>query len=298
MGAIVVVGSLNMDMIFRVARAPDAGETIAGRSFATAPGGKGANQAIACARMGASAAMIGCVGADAFGEALLAGLKADGVDATLVLRRADAPSGVAMVMVDDDAQNRIVITPGANALLSPAMIEAARPAFARAQVVVLQLETPMESVMRAAQVAREEGARVLLNPAPAQALPDALLALVDDLIPNETEASILTGIDVRDRESATAAAGVLTSRGVGKVLVTLGAQGVLIADGGETRLLPARRVAAIDTTAAGDTFIGAYATALAEGADVVAAAELGRRAAALCVTREGAQPSIPHRREI
>lgn len=298
MSAIVVVGSLNMDLVFRVARAPEAGETIAGRGFTTAGGGKGANQAIACARMGGTVAMVGCVGADDFGEALRAGLIADRVDASFVSREAGAASGVAMVMVDDAAQNRIVIAPGANALLSPAKVEAARTALARAKIAVLQLETPMESVVRAAELARAADARVVLNPAPAQSLPDALWPLIDDLVPNETEASILTGVEVVDPATAREAARILLARGVRRILITLGAQGVLIAGAGEMRHLPAERVRAIDTTAAGDTFIGAYAAALAEGAAAMAAADLGRRASALCVTRAGAQPSIPRRGEV
>ena len=300
MRAIIVVGSLNMDLVFRVPRAPEAGETLTGRGFAAIPGGKGANQAIACARMGAPVAMIGAVGGDDFGAALIGALAADGVDAAHVQREAAAPTGVAMVMVDDAAQNRIVLAPGANARLAPAAIDAARDLIAGAAMVALQLETPVETVLRAAQAARAAGRRVLLNPAPAptQPLPDALWPLVDDLIPNESEAAALTGVAVVDEASARAAARLLRGRGVGRALITLGARGVWFSGPEGERLLPAAAVVARDTTAAGDTFIGGYAAGLREGLDPFAAAALGQRAAALCVTRAGAQPSIPFRHEL
>lgn len=303
MTRIVVIGSLNMDLVFRVARAPQAGETLTGLGFAAAGGGKGANQALACARMIAptqdvTTAMIGCIGADGFGETLVTGLAADGVDVAGVLRDPAAPTGVAMVMVEESGQNRIVVAPGANALLTPARIEAAAATIRGASLVAMQLETPIESVLRAAQIARDAGALTVLNPAPARPPPDALWPLVDTLIPNESEASALSGVAVVDVASASRAARALLARGCGRVLITLGAQGVLIADAQGERHLPAKPVAALDTTAAGDTFIGGYLAALAEGADIEAAAELGQRAAALCVTRAGAQPSIPWRREL
>lgn len=298
MGRIVVVGSLNMDLVFRVARAPRAGETLTGRGFATAPGGKGANQAIACARMGAKVAMVGCVGADDFGAALRAGLAADGVDDALVARADDAASGVALVMVEDDGQNRIVIAPGANARVTPASLDAARTTIESAAMLVLQLETPLDALTRAAEIARAAGRPTLLNPAPAQPLPDALWPMIDILVPNESEASALAGVEVVDVESAREAARRLRARGVERVVVTLGARGVLIAGPQGERHLPAVPAQARDTTAAGDTFIGGYAVGLTEGLDDFAAADLGQRAAAICVTRAGAQPSIPFRHEL
>jgi ribokinase len=298
MGRIVVVGSLNMDLVFRVARAPAAGETLTGRSFSTAPGGKGANQAIACARMGARVAMVGCVGADDFGATLRQGLIGDGVDATLVTQVGDAPTGVALVMVEDGGQNRIVVAPGANARVTPGSLEAARGTIAAADMLVLQLETPLDAVTRAAEIARAAGRKVMLNPAPAQPLPDRVWPSIDILAPNESEASALAGVTVVDVDSACEAARRLRARGVGLVVVTLGARGVVIADAVGERHYPAFPAQALDTTAAGDTFLGAFAAGLTEGLDTVAAAELGQRAAAICVAREGAQPSIPFRREL
>lgn len=297
-GKVVVVGSLNMDLVFRVARAPEGGETVIGQSFATVPGGKGANQAIACARMGASVAMVGRVGADGFGGELLRAMAADGVDASHVAQDEAAPSGVAMVMVDDAAQNRIVVAPGANFTLTPELLEAARDAIAAAGLLVMQLEAPLATVCRAAEIARAAGVAVLLNPAPAQTLPDALYGLVDYLIPNESEASALTGIEVTDVASAGEAARVLLGRGAANVLITLGAQGVLIANAAGEFHLRANKVRAIDTTAAGDTFIGGFSAGLLEGLAIEKAAEIGQKAASICVSRRGAQPSIPYRREL
>ena len=297
-GGVVVVGSLNMDLVFRVARAPEGGETVIGQGFATVPGGKGANQAIACARMGASVVMVGRVGMDGFGTELLQAMASDGVDTSHVTRDADTPSGVAMVMVDDAAQNRIVVAPGSNFRLTPELLENARDAIAAAGLLVLQLEVPLATVCRAAEIARAAGVAVLLNPAPAQTLPDALYGLVDYLIPNESEAAALTGIAVADVASASEAARVLLGRGARNVLITLGAQGVLIASAEGEFHLPANTVQAVDTTAAGDTFIGGFAAGLLEGLSLEKSAEIGQKAASICVSRRGAQPSIPYRREL
>ena len=300
LGTLVVVGSLNMDLAFRVLRAPGAGETVSGETFATIPGGKGANQAVGCARLGARVAMIGRVGADAFGTELIAGLRQDGVDIRHVSQDATLPSGVAMVMVDHTAQNRIVVAAGANAALTPALLDDAAAMITTASLLVLQLEVPLATVMHAADLAHAAGRPVLLNPAPAPSapLPEALYARIDYLIPNESEAASLTGIDVRDVASAQQAAQILRGRGVRHVLITLGAQGVLIADETGMRHLPALVVQAVDTTAAGDTFIGGFSAGLLEGMSLDAAAALGQRAAALCVSRPGAQSSIPTRAEL
>lgn len=301
MPAIAVVGSLNMDLVFRTPRAPGPGETLTGRGFAAIPGGKGANQAVACARLAATpgaVAMVGCVGADGFGDTLRAGLAADGVDARFVTRVAEAPTGVALVLVEDDGQNRIVLAPGANAALSGEHIEAARDAIAAARLCVLQLETPPETALRASEIARAAGGAVLLNPAPARDIPDALWGLVDYLVPNESEAAALTGAPVTDLAAARAAARALRARGPAHVLITLGAQGVLLCGPQGERHLPAHSVAVVDSTAAGDSFIGGFAAGLLEGLAPEAAAALGQRAAALCVQRAGAQPSIPFRREL
>jgi ribokinase len=296
--SLVVVGSLNMDLVLRVARAPDAGETLTGRDFRVMPGGKGANQAVACARLGGMVTLVGRVGADAFGSELRHVLAADGILLDHVSTDQRAATGVAMILVDDAAQNRIVLAPGANATLAADHIDAAAACIERASLVILQLEVPMATVDHAIGLAKRAGRPVLLNPAPAQPLPGTLWPAIDYLIPNESEAAVLTGIRVDDPRSAAEAAQLLRARGVGHVLVTLGAQGVLIVDADGERHLPAQVVAAVDTTAAGDTFIGGLAAGLLEGMPLDEAARLGQRAAAWCVARIGAQPSIPFRTDL
>jgi len=296
--SLVVVGSLNMDLVLRVPRVPDAGETLTSHAFSVVPGGKGANQAVACARLGAKVIQIGRVGADAFGAALRQAMAADGIDIDHVSTDDHAATGVATILVDDTAQNRIILAPGANATLTTAHLDAAAACIERASLVVLQLEVPLETVEYAIGLAHRAGRSVLLNPAPAQPLPDRLWTVIDFLIPNESEATILTGIPVSDPDSATKAAEFLRAKGVRHVLVTLGEQGVLIAGPDGTHHLPAHAVKAVDTTAAGDTFIGGFAAGLLEGMAVIEAARLGQRAASLCVTRPGAQPSIPFRLEL
>lgn len=295
--SIVVVGSLNMDLVLRVARVPEAGETLTGRQFSVVPGGKGANQAVACARLGAPVALVGRVGADSFGTELRQAMAADGIDIGHVSTDAQAATGVAMIMVDDAAQNRIVLAPGANATLGPLHIDAAA-AIERAALVILQLEVPLATVEHAIGLATRAGRPILLNPAPVQALPDRLWPTIDYLIPNESEAAALAGVPVTDPSSGFEAARILRARGVRHVLVTLGEQGVVIAGPDGERHLAVQPVRAIDTTAAGDTFIGGFATGLLEGLPLHEAAHLGQRAAALCVTRRGAQPAIPFRAEL
>ncbi len=295
---IVVVGSLNMDLVMRTPRVPVGGETLHGHEFATLPGGKGANQAVACARLGGKVSMIGQVGDDGFGQTLRNGLAADGIDVTGVKQTASVGTGVAMILVEDIGQNRIVLAPGANGALTPADIDAQQAVIANAALLVVQLEVPLPVVQRAMALARAAGVAVLLNPAPASPLPDELWSQVDIVVPNESEASLITGIEVKDAPSAFAAARLLRSRGVACVLVTLGANGVALVDDTGERHLPAQVVKAVDTTAAGDTFIGGLAAGLIEGLSVDDAAALGQRASALCVTRHGAQPSIPYRREL
>ena len=295
---IVVVGSLNMDLVMRTPRVPVGGETLHGHEFATLPGGKGANQAVACARLGGKVSMIGQVGDDGFGQTLRNGLAADGIDVTGVKQTASVGTGVAMILVEDIGQNRIGLAPGANGALTPADIDAQQAVIANAALLVVQLEVPLPVVQRAMALARAAGVAVLLNPAPASPLPDELWSQVDIVVPNESEASLITGIEVKDAPSAFAAARLLRSRGVACVLVTLGANGVALVDDTGERHLPAQVVKAVDTTAAGDTFIGGLAAGLIEGLSVDDAAALGQRASALCVTRHGAQPSIPYRREL
>lgn len=295
---LVVVGSLNMDLVFRAPRAPEAGETLIGYSFTTAHGGKGANQAVACARLGAKVSHVGRVGADAFGRQLKDALAADGIEVQHISVDAEAATGTAMILVDDQAQNRIVLAPGANARLAAAHLQEALTSIEAAALMILQLEVPLPSVEAAIALARQSRCPVLLNPAPAQQLPDHVWPAIDYLIPNETEASLLTGVSVGDVASASEAAAILRQRGVKTVLITLGSQGVLIADDQGVRHLPAHPVKAVDTTAAGDTFIGGFAVGRLEGMSVDDAARLGQRAAALCVSRAGAQPSIPYRSEL
>ena len=298
---IVVIGSINMDLVLRVPRMPLPGETLTGGAFQTIPGGKGANQAVACARLGRGAvAMIGCLGDDAFGMTLRAALVADGIDVSHVTTLPGVASGIASILVDASGQNSIVIAGGANDLLTPAHIDAALPLLARASVVVLQLETPLATVQHAIDVAHGLGKTVVLNPAPAASLPAAVLAQVDYLIPNEIEAAMLLGAATSGIDDAFVATGAAALRAAGcrNVLVTLGAKGVYAALEDGNRDFPARAVTAVDTTAAGDTFIGGFVAALASGADPAAAIDLGQRAAAIGVTRPGAQTSIPYLREL
>jgi ribokinase len=295
---VVVVGSLNMDLVARAPRLPVPGETVGGRSFATVAGGKGANQAVAAARLGARTAMIGCLGDDAFGASLRAGLEADGIACGGVRTVAGVSSGVALIMVDDAGRNGIVVVPGANGQLAPADVDAHREAIAAARVVALQLETPLATVEHAARTARALGRTVVLNPAPARRLPEALLASADYLVPNELEAAAMTGLAVDSVEAAMAAGRWLRQAGAGTVLVTLGARGVVVVGPDGARHHPARRVEAVDTTAAGDTFIGGLCAALVRGRPLAAAIGFAQSAAAISVTRPGAQPSIPYEREV
>ena len=295
---IVVVGSLNMDLVMRTPRVPERGETLNGYEFRTVPGGKGANQAVACARLGGKVILIGGVGDDDFGTVLRAGLISDGIDVSGVMRTSAVGTGVAVILVEDTGQNRIMLASGANGRLKVSDIEAAGALIQGAAMLIVQLEVPMAIVQRAVEIAYGAGVPVLLNPAPAVILPEGLLAQISILVPNETEASLLAGIPVGDASSATAAARLFRQRGVGCVVVTLGAQGVVVVDDAGERHIPAQVVQAVDTTGAGDTFIGGLSLALVEGNTLDAAVDLGQRASALCVTRMGAQPSIPYRHEL
>lgn len=295
---IAVVGSINMDLVFSTPRMPAVGETITGRNFFQVPGGKGANQAVACARQGAMVEFVGAVGADLFGRQALEGLAREGIGTGHIVSSATAASGVAGIFVADDGANSIVIAPGANELLSIAQVEAATAAIAGAAFLVCQLESPLDSVRRAIAIARAHGVGVVFNPAPARDLDDALLSNIDYLVVNETEATQLSGIAVDDPEGAVRAAGALRSRGAAVVLLTMGEQGVLVACPNYTRFIPAVQVDAVDTTAAGDTFVGSLTVGLARGQDLGAAVVEAQFAAALTVTRIGAQSAIPTRDEV
>lgn len=291
---VVVLGSLNMDLVLRVPHAPAAGETLEGRSIDHIPGGKGGNQAVGCARQGAQVQLVGCVGDDANGHALCDALARDGVDTASVRVDAQASTGTALVMVDDGGQNRIVVIAGANA-----RVEIDEDAFAAqlhgADFLVAQFETPLAQVARAVRAARRSGCKVLLNPSPARPIHDALWPLIDTLVVNEVEAGMLSGQPVDTPHEAAVAGQALRARGIARVVVTLGSRGAVAVDAQGARHHKAPVVEVVDTTAAGDTFLGALAVALARDGDFDEAVRLGIRAAALCVTRPGAQPSIPQR---
>ncbi|MHC8394063.1 ribokinase [Pseudomonas sp. LB3P93] len=290
---VVVIGSLNMDLVTRAPRLPRGGETLIGESFATVSGGKGANQAVAASRLGAEVSMVGCVGSDAYGEELRGALLAEHIDCQAV-STVEGSSGVALIVVDDNSQNAIVIVAGANGALTPQVIDQFDAVLQAADVIICQLEVPDATVGHALKRGRELGKIVILNPAPAsRPLPADWYASIDYLIPNESEASALSGLPVDSLETAETAATRLIALGAGKVIITLGAQGSMFANGTGFEHFPAPTVKAVDTTAAGDTFVGGFAAALASGKTEAEAIRFGQVAAALSVTRAGAQPSIP-----
>lgn len=296
--SILVVGSSNTDMIIKLDRIPKPGETILGGEFVTAAGGKGANQAVGAARAGGAVTFIARVGRDMFGDQAVAGFVQDRINVDYVFRDKAAPSGVALIFVAKDGENSIAVASGANGQLTPADVKKARPAFARARVLVMQLETPLDTVQAAADLAVKAGVRVILNPAPARPLPDKLLRGVSILTPNETEAELLTGIRVETDASAARAADQLMGRGVQTVILTLGARGAFVATAERKQLVAGFKVKPVDTTAAGDVFNGALAVGLAEGRPLVEAVRFANAAGALSVTKLGAQPSAPRRAEI
>ena len=294
----MVVGSSNTDMIIRVPRIPRAGETLLGGEFLTAAGGKGANQAVGAARAGGKVAFIARVGRDAFGDQAIVGLLRDGIDVSRVFRDKLTPSGVALIFVAQDGENSIAVAGGANAKLSPSDVKKAAGVIRSAGLLVAQLETPLATVTAAVELAVKAGVPVILNPAPARPLPNSLLERISILTPNETEAELLTGIKVTDAAAAAKACSKLRSRGVGIVILTLGERGAFLADANGRRLVPGFKVKTVDSTAAGDIFNGALSVALAEGKAVFDAVGFANAAAALSVTRLGAQPSAPSRADI
>jgi len=295
---LVVVGSVNTDLVVHTPQFPVPGETRLGSEFQLFPGGKGANQAVAAARLGARVALVGKVGHDEFGHQALANLQQEGLDTTHVSQHPAAASGVAVITIDAQGQNTIVVAPGANHELLPTDLDQAVALLEQAAYLVVQLEIPLPTVVYLVKWAQRRGKPVVLNPAPALPLPDAVYRDLFLLTPNETEAQVLTGIPVQDLDSARAAAQVLRERGVQNVVITLGAQGAFLHTATYTGLVPAPRVEAIDTTAAGDVFTGALAVALTQGQDWEQAASFACQAAALAVTRPGAQASIPYQHEL
>ncbi|MCW5852241.1 MAG: ribokinase [Anaerolineae bacterium] len=297
MNRVVVVGSANTDMIVQADRLPTPGETVLGGRFATAQGGKGANQAVAAARLGAHVTFVARLGQDALGEQAFAAYQTDGLDCTYMSRDPDQPSGVALILVDRHGENMIAVASGANAALSPTHVETARAAVQSADSLLTQLESPLATVAAALDLARSAGVRAILNPAPARSLPDTFLQGVI-LTPNETEVAQLTGLPVHNVEQAEAAARQLLDRGAAAVVVTLGRQGALLVTPSDVQLVPAFAVQAVDTTAAGDAFNGGLAVALSRGLALPEAVRDGNAVAALSVTRLGAQPSLPTQAEV
>ncbi|MDH5538955.1 MAG: ribokinase [Rhizobacter sp.] len=297
---IVVVGSLNIDLVVRAPRLPLPGETLSGDGFAQHEGGKGGNQAVAAARCGARVAMLGRVGDDAHGERLLRALRGDGIDCSAVGHDTRLPTGVAAITVAHSGENSIVVVPGANRGLLPSHIDASAALIAGAKLLVAQLESPLVTVAHALALARRAGVATLLNAAPATSLPAEVLQSLDWLVVNQIEAQLLSGMTVHDQPSASAAAQALHAMGPRQVVVTLGAGGLVHADLGGTRHFPALPAQAIDSTGAGDTFVGGLAACLAlgMGMGIDDALRWGQAAAAIAVERHGAQPSMPTRAEV
>ncbi|MBY6291810.1 ribokinase [Enterobacter bugandensis] len=297
-GNLVVLGSINADHILNLETFPTPGETVTGNQYQVAFGGKGANQAVAAGRSGANIAFIACTGDDDTGERVRKQLASDNIDIAPVSVVEGESTGVALIFVNAEGENVIGIHAGANAALTTERVEAQRGIIAGAEALLMQLESPVESVLTAAKIAHENHTTVVLNPAPARVLSDELLALVDIITPNETEAEKLTGIRVENDNDAARAAKVLHAKGIGTVIITLGSRGVWASVNGEGRRVPGFKVKAIDTIAAGDTFNGALVTALLEGKAMDDAIRFAHAAAAIAVTRKGAQPSVPWRKEI
>jgi ribokinase len=293
-GNIAVIGSSNTDMVVKTTRLPIPGETILGGKFLMNPGGKGANQAVAAARLGGNVIFVGKSGEDIFGSQTRKILEKESIKTDFFLTDRDTPSGVALITVDNRGENCIVVAPGSNLSLTESDVSLAREEILSSDIILMQLEIPLETVIYASDMGFKAGKKVILNPAPAVALPDDLFRKLYLLSPNETEAELLTGIRVNDVESAEQAAAELLSKGTGIVIITLGSRGALVCMKNECRLIPAEKVEVVDTTAAGDVFNGALAVALSEGTDIFRAVEFAVRAATLSVTRMGAQASAPY----
>ncbi|VTU09194.1 ribokinase [Actinobacillus indolicus] len=293
-----VLGSINVDHVIRVPYFPKAGETLTGYDYQIAYGGKGANQAVAAARCGANVSFIGAIGDDQIGQTMKQAFEQDGIDTSAISVIRNQSTGLAMIQVADSGENSIVISAGANADLSEALVEQHKSHIEQADILLMQLENPLQAVTLTTKFAKKAGVKVVLNPAPAQPLPDSLLSHIDIITPNETEAEILTGIHVTGEQSAKLAANHFHQLGINTVLITLGSKGVYYSEKGKGEIILGFRVDAVDTTAAGDTFNGAFVTALLEGQSPKESIRFAHAAAAISVTRMGAQTAIPKREEI
>lgn len=293
-----VLGSINVDYVIRVPYFAQAGETLQGRDFQVAYGGKGANQAVAAARLGANVQFIGAIGDDAIGQTMKQAFTQDGIQTDTVFPVPNQTTGLAMIQVADSGENSIVISAGANADLNDEHVAQYQAEIASADLLLLQLETPLQAVESAIKFAKQSGTKVVLNPAPARPLPANLLAQIDIITPNETETAILTGVKITDEQTACQAATIFHQKGIEIVIITLGANGVYVSDKGQGQMVAGFAVQAIDTTAAGDTFNGGLVTALLEGKPLLEAVQFAQKAAAISVTRQGAQSSIPYRSEL
>lgn len=298
MKPIVIVGSSNTDMVIRSARIPVPGETILGGTFFMNPGGKGANQAVAAARLGGQVTFIAKTGNDIFGKEAAAHFSKEGIDVSFLLSDAEYPSGVALITVDDKGENTIVVAQGSNAQLLASDISKASEIIQSASFILMQLEIPMETVEHASNLAFAKNIPVVLNPAPGRSLPASLLEKISIITPNESEAEILTGIKVSDDKSAEKAAVKLQQLGVKTVIITRGSEGAAVLEGDRFTLIASPVVKAVDTTAAGDVFNGALVVAMAEGHDLLQSTKIACEAASISVTRLGAQSSAPYRKEI
>jgi ribokinase len=296
--SIVVIGSSNMDLVAKASRIPVVGETLTGSDFFMVPGGKGANQAVAAAKLGGEVSLIARLGKDIYAESSLENFKNVNINTKHIRKIEGVPSGVAIIAIDDNGQNIIIVVSGANSKLTPADVTNAQSDIANAAVVVCQLEIPLETVEQAAKIAQKNNVLFILDPAPAKKLNDELLSMVDILKPNETEAEILTGIKVVDKTTSAKAADVLLAKGVKTVIITLGERGFMIADKDNKELIRRLEVKAVDSTAAGDAFIGSLAYSLAEGKSLKDAAIYANVVAALSVTKLGAQSSMPTKEQV
>ena len=295
---ISVVGSSNTDMVIKTSKLPAPGETILGGEFFINAGGKGANQAVAAARLGGKVSIIAKTGEDLFGKQARQLFESENINTDFLVTDPSHPSGVALITVDEKGENCIVVAPGSNSYLNLRDIDLAREVIIQSEIVLMQLEIPVETVVHVANIAYKAGNKVILNPAPAAKIPDDLFPKLYLITPNETEAGLISGIPVKDIESATLAARNLCERGVKVVIITLGSKGALLFNGKDAKLIPSPKVKAVDTTAAGDVFNGAIAVAISEGLELEKAVEFACKAAAISVTRMGAQSSTPYRKEI